>query len=527
MKLTVIMAFSLSIQVFASPYGQSVKFNLSLPNSPLSEVIGQLEKQSDYLFVLKYDQSILNNKNDRLKEGLQQPITVKGKVRDEDGEPIPGVTVIIKGITTGSITDSDGNFKIEAPDNNVEIVFSFIGYQTQSIPINGRSEINIVLVESVELLNEVVVTAMNINRTKQSLGYSITAVSGAEVGQAKETSMINSLKGKVAGLSISQTAGGVGGSSRIVIRGISSLSSSNTPLFVVDGIAMSDGGNPGGGAKGKDMGNALSEIDPENIESISVLKGAGASAAYGSRGANGVVLITTKKGRKNGYGVTFTSNFDLDQPVIYTNLQNQYGQGIMGMYPPIDPTTNMPAKNSMWALCFGPKMEGQMLPNFAGKEVPYSPQPNNILDFYRVGSTFTNALTFDSGTDKANFLLSLSNVDSKGVSPGNDLARQNINMRGSMKIGTRLEIDGKISYIHQTVNNRVYMEESAGNAMWMLTIMPRNVSLADLRDNTVDANGNELKFQDEPASNNPYWTLNNLKNIDEKHHVISFISGKP
>ncbi|OFX31304.1 MAG: hypothetical protein A2W89_24215 [Bacteroidetes bacterium GWE2_42_39] len=567
-KILITMKLSLVIILFslfsagASVYCQNSKLNLDYKNVSLKEVLGAIEDQSEFRFAFSSEYldldrkvsvrfenesvvTILDNifketdirysvkermiilyKDEVVGNKVIQQKTVTGKVTDSSGAPLPGVSVVVKGTTTGTITDFDGNYTLANVPGNAILQFLFVGMKKEEISVEGKTVINVVLQEETIGVEEVVVTAMNINRNKQSLGYSLTALSGEDVGQAKETSVVNSLKGKVAGLSISQTAGGVGGSSRVILRGISSLTSSNTPLFVIDGVAMGDGQNSGGGASGKDMGNAMSEIDPENIESISVLKGAGASAAYGSRGANGVILITTKKGRKNGFGITFTSNYDMDIPVLYTKLQNIYGQGIMGMYPPIDPVTNMPAKSNIWALSFGPKMEGQMLPNFAGKETAFSPQPNNVLDYFRTGSTFTNSITLDSGNEKANVLLGFSNVDSKGVSPGNELSRQSFNMRGAMKIGSHIDIDSKISYIHQKVDNRVYMQETAGNAMWMLTVMPRNMRLADLRDNTIDANGNELKFQDEAASTNPYWTLNNLKNNDEKHHLVSFVSAK-
>jgi TonB-linked SusC/RagA family outer membrane protein len=563
MKLTTLMILLVLMDVGASVYSQNTRLSLETKNSSLSDIFQQIEQQSDFRFFYQNEQivdvkaksidvrnesveGILNeilentglsyrivdkhvliySKQQRLMSGVQVK-KVSGNVKDSSGEPLPGVTVMIKGTTIGTITSIDGSFSLADVPADATLVFSFIGMDTQEIVVMGKQELNVILLDSMESIDEVVVTALNINRKKQSLGYSLTAVDGEEINQAKETNVVNSLKGRVAGLQISQTAGGVGSSTRIVLRGIASLSSSNRPLFVVDGVAMSDGGNARTGIAQKDMGNAISELDPETIESISVLKGAGASAAYGSRGANGVILVTTKKGRQQGFGVSFSSSYDINQPVLYTELQNKYGQGIMGMYPPVvDPETNMPSKAGLWVLSFGPEMKGQTLPNFAGIDVPFSPQPNNVLDFYRNGSTLTNSVTLDAGNERASFLMSLTNVESKGVSPNNSLSRQNFNVRGTMKVGDILELDGKMTYSYQKVNNRVYMEESAGNAMWNLTMMPRNMRLEDLRNNTIDEDGNELKFQDEPASSNPYWMLNNLRNYDKKHHVISFASAK-
>lgn len=503
------------------------KVSLDIKQDELANVLEKLFKGTDLTYQVKDRLVLVQSKNSDAKNSVfSQQNSVSGTVTNKSGEPLPGVTVMVKGTTQGTITNAAGDYSLSDIPGDATLQFSFVGMTTIEKAVSGQSVINVVMEENIEALEEVVITALNINRTKQSLGYSLTAINANEINRTKETNIVNSLKGRVAGLQISQTAGGVGSSSRIILRGVSSLSSSNRPLFVVDGVPMGDGSNSNGGISKKDMGNAISEIDPENIESISVLKGAGASAAYGSRGANGVILITTKKGRRHGFGVSYSSNYTIDQPVLYTEFQNIYGAGLFGMYPPINENTNMPDKGGFWILNFGPKMEGQILPNFAGQDVPYSPQPNNVLDFYRYGSTATNSLTLDAGGENSSFVLGLTNVGSKGVSPNNELKRQVINIRGTMKLGTRVEIDSKVTYSHQTVDNRVYMQESAGNAMWMLSIMPRNMRLKDLRNNTVDANGRELKFQNEPASNNPYWTLENLINNDEKHHIISFLSSK-
>lgn len=562
MRIIVFLLLAAFLQTHANnAYAQRTKLSVHYNNTALEKVLDAIEDQSEFFFLyneklvdaqrkvsLKVSEQRIEEILDELFAGtnveysivdrkivlapddiaavVKQQRGVSGRVTDRTGAPLPGVTVVVKGTTSGTISDGNGNYTLSNVPEDATLVFSFVGMDMLEKQVASQSVVNAVMEENIEALEEVVVTALNINRKKQSLGYSLTAVDADEINRAKETNWVNSLKGKVAGLQISQTAGGVGSSSRVVLRGISSLSSSNSPLFVIDGVPMSDGSNPNGGISKKDMGNAMSEIDPENIESISILKGAGASAAYGSRGANGVILITTKKGRRQGFGVSYSSNYTIDQPVLYTNLQNVYGVGLSGLYPPINVNTNMPAKSGFWTLNFGPKMEGQILPNFAGENVPFTPQPNNVLDFFRNGNAFTNSVTIDAGSDNSSFILGLTNVGSKGVSPNNDLARQVINMRGTMKLGKMVEIDSKVSYVHQTVDNRVYMEESAGNAMWMLTIMPRNMRLEDLKNNTIDANGRELKFQDEPASNNPYWTLDNLKNNDEKHHIVSFLSSK-
>ncbi|HSO89174.1 MAG TPA: TonB-dependent receptor plug domain-containing protein, partial [Draconibacterium sp.] len=261
---------------------------------------------------------------------------VKGKVTSiAEPKGLPGVNVIIKGTVTGVITDIDGNYSISVPSPDAVLQFSFIGFQSQEIPLNGQTTIDVVLVENVQSIDEVVVTALSIERNKNSLGYSITQVSSEELTSVKETNPINSLAGKVAGLQISNTPTGVDGSTRVVLRGISSLSGGNRPLIVIDGVPVEGESYGGAGlGGGKDMGDALSDINPEDIENMSVLKGAGAAAAYGSRGANGVILITTKNGSsRKGIGVSVISSYIMESPLVYPELQSKYGQGGFGQHP--------------------------------------------------------------------------------------------------------------------------------------------------------------------------------------------------
>jgi len=268
-----------------------------------------------------------------------QGSVITGKVFSEnDGIELTGVNVIVKGTTIGTITNSNGEYKITVPDKNSTLQFSFIGYKNHEEQINGRTNINVSIEENTELLDEVVVTALNLSRTESSLGYSVTMIDSDELSKAKENNVMNSLAGKVAGLQISKSPSGVDGSTRVVLRGISSLTGNNRPLIVVDGVPV--GGNAYGvGGSGDyrwgfDMGDQLADINPQDIESISVLKGAGASAAYGSRGGNGVILITTKKGTsRRGIGVSLNSSYTIEQPYIFRELQNEYGQGGFGSYP--------------------------------------------------------------------------------------------------------------------------------------------------------------------------------------------------
>ncbi|HRX13193.1 MAG TPA: TonB-dependent receptor plug domain-containing protein, partial [Draconibacterium sp.] len=349
-------------QIFA----QNGKISLNIQNLTLKEAFKTIQEKSGYRFfysddlvdlnkliTIQTEESTIDGVIEKLEEKTtlsfrkmednlivvvpagekQQTGKITGKVTSAtEPQGLPGVNVVIKGTTTGVITDINGDYQINAPNENAVLQFSFIGFETLEKNVSGQSVINVVLTEDIRSIDEVVVTALSIERDKNSLGYSITQVGNVELNTVKQTNPINSLAGKVAGLQISNTPSGVDGSSRVVLRGISSLSGSNRPLVVIDGIPVegnSYGGSGIGG--GKDMGDALSDINPEDIESMSVLKGAGAAAAYGSRGANGVILIITKNGSKRrGIGVTVNSSYIMESPLVYPELQSQYGQGAFG-----------------------------------------------------------------------------------------------------------------------------------------------------------------------------------------------------
>ncbi len=568
MKISVFLILIGVFQAFAaSSYSQNERLSLDLENVTVKQVLDNIEAQSEYFFlyssklvdverrvdvivknkliseILKstfdgtdveyvvMDKQIVLSSRKNLESALQESLlskAVKGKVVGTDGLGIPGVNVFIKGSTTGTITDIDGNYSIEVSNENAILVFSFIGYDNQEIIVGGQSEINVQLVSNVEALSEVVITALNISRDKNSLGYSITEVSNEELTQVRDNNPINSLSGKVAGLQISGTPSGVDGSSRVVLRGITSIQGNNRPLVVIDGMPVDNrsygGTNVDGGT---DMGDALSDINPDDIESMSVLKGAGAAAAYGSRGANGVILITTKKGSgRKGLGVSFNSSFIVESPYLFPDLQNSYGQGAFGQHP-MEHYDNMEdiKWTDPWIWSWGRPMEGQIYEDWLGNDSPYNPQSNQIEEFYQNGSSFINTLALDAGNGETSFRASITTQNSSGIYPGNKMNKQTINLRGFSKIGKRLEFDSKFVYIHSKVENRPYLNEDPGNPVWALGIMPRNVTLASLKDNSVDQNGYEM-WSFEKSVSNPYWILNNKSNEDYKHRMQSFLSLK-
>ncbi len=448
-------------------------------------------------------------------------------IDDKTGETIPGANIMIRGTSTGTITGADGRFRITVPSGDAILEISFIGYDKVVLPAAAAGGRSIRLREASEQLKEVVVTALGIKRETKALGYAVSEVKGDEVSEARDKNIMNSLSGKVAGLQVSRTASGVGGSSRIVIRGISSLLGSNKPLFVIDGVPM-DASNLGQAGQwgGRDMGDGISDINPDDIESISILKGPAAAAAYGSRGANGVVLITTKSGsRTQKFGISFSSSYTNDTPLVMPHLQNTYGLGAYGVYPPIT-NEGVPSPEYPWVWSFGPVMDGQPRINWLGEEQPFTAQPNNYRDYFRNGSNMTNTIALEGGNDKSHTRFSFSDVRSYGLVPNNKLDRQTINLRGDAKMGNIIEMDGRITYVRQHVYNRPILSEDDSNPVYMLEFLPRNLRLEDLKNNIVDENGVEKNWMSDIFSGNPYWVLEKVGTRDEKNRVMSSVSMK-
>jgi len=490
----------------------------------INEVILELKSKTSFDYKITNDNLIVV-----IPLGVpKEPITVKGRITTPD-DPLglPGVNVYIKGTTTGTITDIDGNYTLEVPDKNDVLVYSFIGYENKEMPINGQSNLDVELQSDSETLDEIVVTALNIEKDKESLGYSITQVDNEEISTVKQSNPINSLAGKVAGLQITSSPSGVDGSSRVVLRGVSSLSGSNRPLIVIDGVPVS-GGTHGGASQwgGTDGGDDLSDINPEDIESMSVLKGAGAAAVYGSQGANGVILITTKKGKKKkGLGVSVNSNLMTSTPMVYPDLQREYGQGGFGRYPtdeykgiPVTPGMDAIRNSEPWIWSWGSKLDGTEKTDWLGNQVPYEKQPNYFKDFYQTGITAINTVAFDGGSDKTTFRASFTQQNSKGMSPTNKMSKQNFNIHGTSKLSDKLSVTAKLTYIHTSVNNRPYLAEDPANAAWALGVLPPNVVLNSVKNNITTADGFENWAWD-GTSGNPYWAIENKKNSDEKNRL--------
>jgi len=443
---------------------------------------------------------------------------ITGKVKDADtGEPLIGATIIELGTDNGVISDLNGNFTIMVKSPDAKLKISYVGYGDVVLSLDGKTNVEVSLSPGT-VLEDVVITALGISREKKSLGYAVTELKGDEVTGSKESNVINALAGRVPGLVMTKSAAGPGASTRVVIRGNSSLTGNNQPLYVVDGIPIDNTGFGSANGNGTanylrvDYGSGISDINPDDIESISVLKGPNAAALYGSRASNGVILITTKKGSKNkGLGVTYSTHYSTETPLLLPTYQNKYGQGSNGT---IDPD-NLKNESGSW----GPEMDGSLRPYWLGEEKPYSPQPDNVKDFFRTGTNFVNTLAFEGGNDKATFRFSYTHSDINSILENSGLQRNNFNLRGSVNLTSKLSVDSKVTYFLQDAQNRP--GQGTEGIMAYVYNIPRNVAIEDLKKYYKSPEGKSQSYN--ALGSNPYWILYEDKNNDSKSRLQGFV----
>lgn len=449
--------------------------------------------------------------------------TVTGKLVDESGEPLIGVNVIESGTSNGTITDIDGNYSINVAEG-ATLDFSFIGYQSQSIAIGNQSVIDLTLAEGVQL-DEVVITALGIEREKKALGYSVTEVSGESFTEAREVNIANSLAGKVAGVNVSNVATGPAGSSRVVIRGNSSLTGNNQPLYVIDGIPI-DNSNLGNAGMwgGTDWGDGVSSINPDDIETISVLKGNTAAALYGSRASNGVILITTKSGAKRkGIGVDFSSNFTVENPInTYQNVQQEYGSGNRGLKP----LSEQEARDYAYT-AWGAPLDGSPVVQFDGVERPYSLVEDNFGRFYDTGKTWTNSLGLSGGNDMFNFRLGVTNLQNEGINPNSGLDRNTFTTKVVANLSKRLTATMSGSFIAEDVKNRPRLSDAPGNPNYLAWRLAPNIDIENMKGPNGDGSGEdgrELETDGSIFVTNPYWAAYRFDFSDKKDRLLGNFS---
>ena len=443
---------------------------------------------------------------------------VKGTVTDVDGIPLPGATVLISGTNTGTTTDFDGNFSITADEGSV-LVFSYVGYTPQEITVSSSSELYVVLTQNA--LDEVVVTALGLTREKKSLGYSVTEVSGENLNTIKDHNLASSLAGKVAGVNITQS-GSIGSGSRIVIRGNNSITGNTQALIVVDGVPINDAGvNSGGSVYNSSVtGGGITDINPNDVESISVLKGPNAAALYGSRAGNGVILITTKKGtRSDRVGVTVNTNVTFDNPLFLPEYQNEYGQGTLG-------AAFTDLQNNWGTGSWGSKLDGSQQLYYTGETRAYSAQPDNVKNFFRTAMKTISSISLDKATDNASVRFSYTNNSSESILPNSDLNSHNFNLRGTAQLSDKLSIDAKATYFAQEINNRASL--GGEGVLNFVYYMPRNVAVDDLRTyqmpNASTLEEMRVISYGPPGGNtgNPFWMLYNDTNTERRGRFLGF-----
>lgn len=445
-----------------------------------------------------------------------QERTVTGQVTDENGLSLPGASILVKGSSYGTISDVDGTFSLSV-GSGATLVFSFTGYSTQEIAVGDQSVINISLQPEARALSEVTVTALGIKRERKALGYSAQNVSAEELSLARETNVINSLSGKVAGLQISRAPGGLGASSRIVIRGNNSLGRNNQPLIVVDGVPISNfQTNSASEWGGGDRGSGVGDINPDDVESITVLKGPEATALYGVQGGNGAILINTKKGRaRQGIGVEVNSNFTFDRALFLPDVQTEYAQGSGGVFDI--------KSGGAW----GPKIAGQQVEDWRnpGQNTPLTSYNNRFDDFLQTGTTFANSVQLTGGGERTNFYASYTNTNAEGILPTNTLDRNVANLRVEHQLSKRITFDGKVTYTNQTGFNRPRFSGDPENAYGQVLYLPGNVNVKDLDPGYDELR--RLRIWNPGGSNviqNPYWTLDLNTNEDVRNRFLTLAS---
>lgn len=444
---------------------------------------------------------------------------IKGTVTSKsDGTPVPGVSVLVVGTTNGTVTDFDGNYSLSAETGDV-LQFSFVGMQDTTVTIGSNAVVNVQMDDDVSQLDEVVVTALGIKREAKQLGYLVETVNTDVLNNASDTDFASGLRGKLTGVTIQSGATGPGASTNITIRGLTSLSANNQPLIVIDGVIVSNiNVSQGDFAGGIDLGNGLSNLNPDDIESISVLKAGNATALYGHLGASGVLVITTKSGTSEKVNVAVNSSVSLDNLLVSPKLQNQYGQG------KYDTASETLEYNIVDGGSWGPKLDGTQRERFDGNgNAAYSPSPNDFKGFYKTGFVSNNSVVISQAKDDYNYKISYGLSDNQSIQPGTKLKRHNVGLKSSLQISDKVKVSGKIDYINQKGTNRPELTDGQSNTVKALSLKPRNISNNLLEENYLEADGTPNNWAGS-FTMNPYYAVKTLLNEDELNRYLGLVS---
>ena len=440
---------------------------------------------------------------------------ITGIVRSaEDSLPLPGATILVKGTQIGTFTNPDGLYNVDVPMTSDTLIFSFVGLQSQVVAINKRQIINITLSSGYYEVKEIVVTALGISRDNKAIGYSATSINNEEIARSRDRSVLNSLQGKVAGVDISSASGAPGSSTRILLRGLSSLAGSNQPLFIIDGVPVNNSSSGSTSINGGiDYGNKINDLNPEDIESVSILKGASGAALYGSRAANGVFIITTKKGEKKDLKPVFmiTSSMGFEYPLRLVQYQNEFGQGLYG--------DAVAYENTSWGPAFDNKF------HYWGNEIDntlrvksYRGLPDNVKEFFTTGRNYNNSISVSSGNENMTYYLSYSNVTSDGIFPTNSdsYSRNTVSLRSSVKLTKRLSTAISVNYVKKK-NSFVPTGQGEQSVYNQVMQTPRDISLLELED--IDDPWNNVDNYYSLYTVNPYFLLKNNGNQNNEDRV--------
>lgn len=449
---------------------------------------------------------------------------VQGTVKDsETGAPLGSVSVKVQGRNIFAVTGADGAFTLKnAPDGEITLEISLIGYTSKGIKVPaGQTSVDITMEESSSQLGEVTVTALGISKESKKLGYSVTKVDGASLTQARETNVAYSLGGRVAGLSVSGTNGGPGSSARVLLRGMASFGASS-PLYVINGVPLDNTQRGAAGEwGGSDNGDGISNINPDDIESMTVLKGASASALYGTRATNGVILITTKSGKRGTMSVEYNMNYTLDKAIDYTEYQYEYGQGQHGAKP-----NNAADALSSSRLSWGARLDGSMVPQFDGNSYAYSPIKDNISRFYRTGPSFTNTVSVSSGGEKGAFRVSASTLENHSVLRNSGLNRKTFNLNADQNLTSKFKVSAMINYIDDRSKNRPFLSDgplNANNGIFLATNIDQDVLKPGY---DAGNNGREIVWTDDNYVTNPWFVVNQFVNNIDRRRWISALTAR-
>jgi TonB-linked SusC/RagA family outer membrane protein len=456
---------------------------------------------------------------------MGQTRQLSGVVLDAaSSQGIVSATIKVAGKSAATTTNADGQFSFTVPTGKISLEVSSVGFVTKSVSVGEEeNNISVSLATSTTELSEVVVTALGITKQRKALNYTVVELKTEDLTKARTNNIMNGLAGKVPGVNITSTATGAAGSSRVVIRGNSSLNGASSPLYVIDGVPI-DNSNRGSAGEwgGQDAGDGIQSINPDEVETVTVLKGGQAAALYGSRASNGVILITTKKGSKRrGASIEINSNFAIENPTSFTDWQYVYGHGVNGAKPQTADEAASLNLNS-----WGAKLDGSSVIQYDGVSRPYSAVKDNMKNFYETGTNLTNSVSLSGGSDKAIYYFTASDLNNKSFIPNSTLRRNNLSLNTTFNPIDNLSLNVSIRYIRERVKNRPKVSDSPGNANFSVFLLPTNMDVRTLKESMTNPDGSERKWQGNDYVTNPYWATDVFKQNDDRDRFIGSVEGR-